>query len=110
MPVPTLRQVTLTIASGQTAGTASIGDGMLVGLIWPAALTGTGVTPTASATLAGTYGSIYDTTDTVVGLLTKHNSATRALDPAVYAGIANLKLTSDQSEGADRTFILLVRN
>lgn len=110
MPLPTLRQVTLTIASGATAGTATIGDGMFVGFFWPAAMTGTGVTITASASLAGTYGSIYDTGDTIVGALTKHNSAYRALDPAIFAGVPFVTFTSSGAEGADRVFTLLVRN
>jgi hypothetical protein len=112
MPLPTLKTVTLTIPSGQTANAAGVdlGDGMLVGFVWPAAMTGTGVTITAAPTLAGTYGSVYDTTDTIVGALTKHNDAYRALDPAVFAGVRFVKFTSSGAEGADRVFTLLVRN
>jgi hypothetical protein len=112
MPEKGPNTVTLMIPSGQTANLAGVdvAGGILVGFFWPAAMTGTGVTITAAPTLAGTYGSVYDTTDAIVGALTKHNDAYRALDPAVFAGVRFIKFTSSGAEGADRVFTLLVRN
>jgi hypothetical protein len=110
MPLPTLRTVELTIAVGETAGTATLGDGMLVGFFWPAEMDGTGVTITAAPTAAGTYGAIYDAEDAEVTALTKHNNGYRALDPATFAGVQHVKFTSSGAEDPARVFTLLVRN
>jgi hypothetical protein len=110
MPLPTLRTVTLTIPVTTTNGTATLGDGMLVGFFWPAEMDGTGVTITAASTSGGTYGSVYDAAGDVVGALTKQNNAYQALDPATFAGVQHVKFTSSGAEDPARVFTLLVRN
>jgi hypothetical protein len=100
--------VSVTIASGQTESGAVDLHGMnLVGIMMPAAFTGTSVTFKGS--LDGvTYNDLYNTDGTAL-------SVTVAADrfilivPSDFAAVRYLKLVSGSSEGAERTITLACR-
>jgi hypothetical protein len=94
-----------TILSGQTTSAAlHLRDYVLVGLIMPAAFTGTTITFTASDTLGGTYVTIYDSSGAAISATV---AASRAigLTGAEVDAVAPwqfVKLVSGSAEGADR--------
>jgi hypothetical protein len=108
--LPELEPITLTIASGGTAGTADLKGGILVGIQMPAALTGTILTLTGSSTHGGTYGAIKDKTPTTIPTITYAASTMFAVDPVTFAQVRSLKITSNGAEAADRAFILMVKH
>lgn len=100
--------LTVTIASGQTvSGAAFMAGCRLVGLIFPASLTGTTFTFQAGADGVA-YSALYNTSGailtTVVG-----PSRYVVFNASDFAGIAYLKLVSNASEGADRIVTLVTR-
>lgn len=99
---------TVTIASGQTvSGAVSLGGASLVGIITPAALTGTTLTFQASAD-GTTYVPVY-TTAGVAASVTVAASRYTAVPPTTIPGAPYLKVVSGSAEGADRTITLVVQ-
>lgn len=99
---------TATITSGQTvsAAVAIVGVSIL-GIVTPAALTGTAFTFQVSAD-GSTYVPLYDAGGVQVSVAV---AASRGvyLDPAIFASWRNVKVVSGSAEGADRIITLLTR-
>jgi hypothetical protein len=92
----------ITIASGQTKSAAiDLGDNTLVGLIIPAAFTGIAVTFEASDDIAGTYYAVKGSDGTSISYTVAAGTYVM-IQPAVLAGVRNIKVVSGSSEGADR--------
>ncbi len=101
---------TVTIANGQTTSDAlnmgAIGQAA-IGLMTPAALTGT--TFTFLGSLDGsTYSAVYDKTG-VQYSLTVSTSRYIVLPPADFVGIPYLKVIGGSSEGGDRILTIVTR-
>lgn len=98
-----------TILSGQTASDAIDLSGCeLVGLIMPAAFTGTSIKILSSPTLGGTYQNIYPSgADYSMTVAASKNIPVENL--AIMAGWRFIKLVSSGAEGADRSITLAVR-
>jgi hypothetical protein len=92
----------ITIANGQTASAAiDLGGNTLVGLIIPAAFTGTALTFSASDAIDGTY-SVVKGSDGASVSYTVAQGTYVVIQPAVLAGIRFLKVISGSSEGGAR--------
>lgn len=92
------------IASGQTVSAAlDCGGFSLVGLVIPAAFTGTAITFQVSAD-GVTYQPLYDSSNTVVSI-TVAQGRSYALAPTNFQGAAFLKIVSGTAEGAARTIV-----
>jgi hypothetical protein len=100
----------LTIASGGTTSPAldlaALGE-QVVGIVTPATLTSTTITFTCCAT-GTTFVPLYDSTGTQVSV-TVGTSRFIYLSPAIFAGVAQLKLVGGSSEGGDRVISVLTR-
>jgi hypothetical protein len=96
------------ILSGQTVGVAvSLAGVSILGIVTPAALTGTTITFQVSAD-GTTYVPLYDGTNTLVSF-TVAVSRGYYLDPIIFASWRFVKLVSGAAEAADRVITLLVR-
>lgn len=99
---------TVTIANGATVSDAIDLQGHTVcGIIMPSAFTGASLAPSACQTVNGTYVPMYKDGSTIS--LTVSASKYVILQPADYAGIAYLKLTSGSAEAATRSLIVVSR-
>lgn len=97
-----------TIASGQTTSAAIEVNGLaVVGIILPAAMTGTSLTLQASVDGTNFY-TIADSNNTNV-TVTYGASKMIYLNSQITAGVESIKLVSGSSEGADRAFTLIMR-
>jgi hypothetical protein len=96
---------TLTIASGQTvSSTYNNRAGSALGLVMPAAFTGTTLTFKVS-TDNTTFQSLYDTTNTLVSLTV---AASRSYQlPAALATWPYIQVVSGSSEGASRSLVVV---
>lgn len=107
---------TVTIASGGTT-TAVVDCGLisnnaetqLVGISFPAAMTGTAMTFTAGSTAAGTFTALREVGGAAAYSITITASARVPLDPRVFACCPFIRCVSGSSEGADRTLTLHFR-
>jgi hypothetical protein len=100
-----LPSVSTVIAISQTESAAIKFDGMaLVGLILPAAFTGTALTFLVCDTLDGTYVPLYDSSNALVSMTVAQGRA-YAVDPKNFQGIQYLKIKSGSSEAAARTIV-----
>lgn len=94
------------IAIGQTVGAAFPTAGLsLVGLMMPAAFTGTAISFQACNTLGGTFLPV---TSGVAGAALSYVVAASkyvAIDPLDFAGIQFLKLVSNGAEAANRSIV-----
>ncbi len=109
-----LRPMPVTIASGQTvSGLADIGGSTLVGVLFPAAMTGTSIsfkTAFLSTDLIANVSAVYDNAGALV-TVTKVNSAVCNVPPANVAAIGRqVAVLSNGTEGADRIVTLIVRD
>ena len=103
----TAGSTTATIAEGDTvSGAVSLVGVTILGLITPAALTGTALTFQVSASAAGAYVPLHDATGAAVSVTV---AASRAyyLSPAIFAVWRAVKVVSGSAEAADRTITLL---
>lgn len=101
---------TVTIANGATVSDAvATGGRQLVGIITPAALTGTAMTFSMSSELAGTYVPIKVTAAGTAFSQTVTTSSYYAIDPAITYGVPFIKATSGSAEGAARSIILVFK-
>lgn len=112
MPIYENTQTTtavITIATSTTVSAAVSLEGVtILGIITPAALTGTALTFQVSDAVAGTYVQLYDSTGAAVSVTV---AASRAfyLDPAIFAAWRFVKFVSGTAEAANRTFTVLTR-
>ncbi len=90
--------------STATSAAINLGGMALVGLILPAAFTGTSLTFTVCDTLAGTYMPLYDSSNSLVSMTVAQGRA-YAVDPSNFQGINFMKIVSGSTEGAARTII-----
>lgn len=89
-----------TIASGQTVSDAvELSEGAIVGLVIPAAFTGTTISFQASAD-GSVFQALYDETNTLVSM-TVAVSRTYAA-PAALSPFVAIKIVSGSAEGASR--------
>lgn len=101
------RSQTVTIAGGATASSAAyLEDFVLCGFITPAAFTGTSVTFQGSLDNS-TFTTIYDYTNTVIGVSTVVTSRAYSLNVIDFLGWPYIKIVSNGAEGAARDVILL---
>ncbi|WP_020469718.1 hypothetical protein [Zavarzinella formosa] len=101
-----LCQTTVTIASSGTAsGEADLGGTTLVGVMLPAALTGTTLTFTAAAIAGGTSNPVTGSNGSALSFTVAANKYL-AIDPALFHGIQFIKAVSGSAEGASRDLIL----
>lgn len=99
---------TATIASGQTVSAAvNLGGGTLVGIITPAALTGTSFTFQTSDAIDGTYVTCEDGAGAAIA---KTVSASKDIKiaPTDLLRRRYLKIVSNSAEAADRTLKLII--
>ena len=103
-----LSTVTATIAaSATTSGACDCGNMNIVGIITPAALTGTALTLKAS--VDGTnFFDVYDSGGTQVSV-TVSTSRYISLVPSDLASMDYVKVVSGSAEAAEREIILIVR-
>ncbi len=106
LPTPNARTVTIANA-GQTSGALDVREATILGLITPAALTGTALTFNVSMD-SGTFVPLYDSTGTLVSL-TVGTSRGFALDPSTFLPWRYVQVVSGTAEGAARTITLIVR-
>jgi len=103
---------TATIASGQTtSGAVCIGRRILAAIQTPAALTGSALAIHASTTESGTYAPVYDSDGVAVSVAaaaSRFIGLSQGEADATY-GALWVKLVSNASEGADRSFTLSLR-
>lgn len=100
-------QTTVTIANGATAsGEADLGGTTLVGVILPAALTGTTLTFTAASAAGGTFIPVTGSNGSNLSF-TVAASKYLAIDPALFHGVRFIKAVSGSTEGAARDLILV---
>jgi hypothetical protein len=102
---PVLRVATVTIANGATnSGAIDISKGTVVGIEFPAAMTGTGVTLQSAPTETGTYVTAYQGAADLA--VVKQNSRlVLNASHKLWEGLGPwLRLASSGAEGAERTF------
>lgn len=94
------------IANGVQESAAFPTGGMtLVGIILPAAFTGTALTFEVSSSLAGTYVPLCNTLSGTPLSYTVAQGTYCAIDPKDFQGIQFLKIKSGSNEGAARTLL-----
>jgi hypothetical protein len=99
---------TATILSGQTTSDAIDLQGRpLVGMILPAAFTGSTITFTISVDNS-TFTAVYNTANTQLSVTVTQGRA-YLFSPGDLVGVRYLKLVSGSSEGADRSITLISR-
>jgi hypothetical protein len=81
----------------------------LVGIILPAAFTGTALTFEVSDSLAGTYVVLKSSTSGTSLSYTVAQGTYAAIDPKDFYGVQFLKIKSGSAEGADRTLLLSLK-
>jgi hypothetical protein len=97
------------IANGATeSGAASLGEYTLVGLLMPAAVTGTTVKFLSAEALAGTYRTVTDGAGTDYSV-TVAASKYVPVDLTKLSGVRFLKVVSGSAEGAARSVVLALR-
>jgi hypothetical protein len=96
-------------ASGSTSATADLKGGTLCGILLPATFTGTSLTFLTALAAADTFVNILDDSGTN---LTKTVAQGKylPLDPAQFAGVRFLQVTSSSTEGSARTLKLVCRS
>lgn len=99
---------TAVISSGQTtSAVVDISGYSSVLMALPAAMTGTTISFQVSDTRAGTFQSLYDSSNTLISISI---TASRTIALPFEVGMANfIKLVSGSSEGADRTITLICK-
>jgi len=108
----TLSTTDVSIANGATtSGALDCSSGRtLVGIILPAALTGTTMTFTTAPTSTGTYVPVYDPNATDAAYeVTVGTARYIPLNPVAFAGCRFIKLVSGASEGGVRTIKCVTR-
>lgn len=96
--------LSVAIANGaQSSAAITTGGMVLVGVMMPAAFTGTAITFEACDTLGGTYLPVYNSSGPVS--YTVAASRYIAIDPKDFQGIEFLKIKSGSVELAGRTLI-----
>jgi hypothetical protein len=99
---------TVTIATSGTVSTAvDLYGYSLLGIITPAAMTGTALTVQASHD-GSTFNVMYDTDGSALSI-TSAASRFIALAPQDFASVRHLKLVSGSTEAAERTITLAIR-
>ncbi len=91
--------------TAQESEAINCGGMTLVGIMLPAAFTGTALTFEVSSTLAGTYVALKSTTSGTALSYTVAQGTYCAIDPKDFHGVQFLKIKSGSAEGAARTLI-----
>lgn len=101
---------TILIANGaQESAVISCGGMSLVGIILPAAFTGTALTFLASDAVDGTYVPVRVTTSGTALSYTVAQGTYVAIDPKDFYGVQFLKIRSGSAEAAQRTLICTLK-
>lgn len=95
--------------SATTSEVINLENGSPCAIYLPAAFTGTAITFTCSPTIDGTYQTLYDSTDAAVGL-TVTQGRNYKLSPADFIGVKFMKIVSNDTEVADRTITVAIRD
>lgn len=100
---------TTTIANAGTKSAAiNMGGLGLVGIVIPAAFTGTALTFEVCDTADGTFAPLYNSSNTLVSM-TIAQGRSYAVDPALFQGYAFIKFVSGSAESAARTITYTLR-
>lgn len=95
-------------SSAQTSSPIATGGMCLVGLILPAAFTGTAITFQVSSAIDGTFQDLYDSSGALVSMTVAQGRA-YAVDPSNFQGVSFLKIKSGTAEAAARTVTLSLK-
>ena len=104
--------VSFTIASAATTSEAIDMRGVTHARLWkPATMTGNAITFTGASTSGGTHVALDDETGTALALDPTSTSAAECfrLPDAIFP-LAELKIVSDETEGAERTFTIVLQS
>jgi len=94
--------ISTTIADTETSTDAiDLNGKKLVGIEFPATMTGTTVSIQQCESEGGTYTDVYDFYGTAVSVPVVDGYI--PVDPTIFVGPAFIKIVSDAAEGADRT-------
>ena len=102
----------VTIANGATSsGIIKVPSGHIVGVEFPAAMTGTSLTFQTASNESETFKNVYKSGGTTQLSVSKQDNGVVQIDVNDSIGIMRfLKIVSNSSEGADRTLKLIIRN
>lgn len=99
----------VTIANGATtSGVQNCINGALIGIVMPAAFTGTSISLTASSSATGTFTPVYNSSGIQVAIQVG-TSRTILFSPTDFIGLKYVKLVSNGAEAADRSIICILR-
>lgn len=102
---------TATIALSGTESTAiNVSQEDLVGLLMPAAFTGTSVTFTTSRTSDGTFSPVYDNAGALVSVTVGTSRVVTIPPDSSVAFLNYVKIISGSTETGERSIITIVRN
>jgi len=105
-----VREASATIAaSGTTSDVVDLNLGQLVGLIFPASMTGTTLTFTMSTASGGTYVGVKDVGGASDYSITVTSSKYVPIDPRVFCGVRYLKLVSGSTESGAKVITCVFR-
>lgn len=105
-----VREASATIANAAaTSDAVELNLGQLVGLIFPASMTGTTLTFTMSTSSGGTYVGVKDIGGAADYSITVTSSKYVPIDPRVFCGIRYLKLVSGSNETGAKVITCVFR-
>ena len=105
-----IREASATIANAAaTSDSVELALGQLMGLIFPASMTGTTMTFTMCQTLSGTYVGVKDVGGAADYSVTVTSSKYVPLDPRIFAGCKYVKLVSGSSETGAKVITCVIR-
>lgn len=104
------REIKATIANGaSTSNAVKVSPGLVVGVRFPAALTGSNISFTTCQDEGGTFSAVYLTS--AAYSIAKTNSVTKIFDETASKALGDwVKVVSDGTEGAERSIVLIVRD
>lgn len=103
--------IAVNIANGASASNAvGVASGVVVGVQFPATMTGTSVTLTSSETQDGTYRAHYISTGTAIAIPFFASSVVQINANDVSAIGQWVKIVSNGTEGASRDLKLIIRD
>lgn len=104
-----LRVDAVIAASGSTSGEVKVPPGYDLAGIFTPVCTGTAITMTAASASGGTFIAVKNAANAAISHTVDGTAHYMALDPALYQGLEFLKLVSNGTEAAERTFTLIFR-
>lgn len=106
IPRPDYEKTAVIASSGTTSAAIDLGDDTLVGIIFPAAFTGTAVSLQMSDAIGGTYVTVQDGDGADLSLVATASKYVPINNLALTKGLRFIKIVSNDTEAAERTLIL----